>query len=293
MEGPVDLMDGSAGLSEKELMAAERAIAARHIDRFPWGSVAWAFLNLACWLSLWPLTMMGILPVWAAFPIACANMALSYLPSHEAQHDIIARPGAKLRWLNETVGHLSTLPLLLPYRVAKLTHLEHHKHANHPELDPDYGTHADTALQSVWQTIKGQQPGEKSNAYGETLARIGRPEVALDAVVYELVYYAIMIGLCWSGHALEAALIWFLPKHIGLIYIRHYLSWAPHNPGMSQGRYRDTRGFRSAVGNVLSMGMQFHIIHHLHPRIPLMRTPRAYYEMREILEARGCRMDGL
>lgn len=289
----MDLIEGSGNTSEKALMAAERAIAARHMDHFPWGSVLWAFLNLACWLSLWPLTMTGILPLWAAFPIACANMALSYLPSHEAQHDIIARPGTKLRWLNETVGHLSTLPLLLPYRVAKLTHLEHHKHANHPTLDPDYGTHADTALQSAWQTIKGQQPGEKSNAYGETLARIGRAEVALDAVVYELAYYAIMIGLCWSGHALEAVLIWFLPRHIGLIYIRHYLSWAPHNPGMGQGRYRDTRGFRSAVGNVLSMGMQFHIIHHLHPRIPLMRTPRAYYEMRDILAARGCRVDNL
>ena len=32
---------------------------------------------------------------------------------------------------------MSTIPLVLPYRVAKLTHMEHHKHANHPELDPD------------------------------------------------------------------------------------------------------------------------------------------------------------
>lgn len=293
MERPVDLMETLANLSEKDLITREREIAARHIDRFPWGSVTWAFLNLACWLSLWPLTMMGILPLWAAFLIACANLALSYLPSHEAQHDIIARPGSKLRWLNELVGHISTIPLLLPYRVARLTHLEHHKHANHPDLDPDYGTHAETALQSVWQTIQQQQPRTKSEAYGEALKRIGRPEVVLDAVVYELAYYAIMIALCWAGHALEAALIWWLPKHVGLIYIRHYLSWAPHNPGMGQGRYKDTRSFRSAVGNVLSMGMQYHIVHHLHPRIPLMRTPRAYWEMRDILEARGCRMDNL
>lgn len=293
MERALDLMDGMQALSEKELIAREREVAARHLDRFPWGSVVWAFLNLACWLSLWPLTILGVLPLWAAFLIASANLMLSYLPSHEAQHNIIARPGTKLRWLNQLVGHLSTLPLLLPYRVARLTHLEHHKHANNPELDPDYGTHADTALQSVWQTIQQQQPGGKSDAYGETLKRIGRPEVMLDAVAYELAYYAIMIALCWSGYALEAALIWFLPRHIGLIYIRHYLSWAPHNPGMGEGRYRDTRSFRSAVGNVLSMGMQYHIVHHLHPRIPLMRTPRAYWEMRDILEARGCRMDDL
>ena len=50
----------------------------------------------------------------------------------------------------------------------------------------------------------------------------------------------------------------------------------------------DTRSFRSHVGNIGSMGMQFHVVHHLHPRIPLLRTPRAYWEMRDIIEARGC-----
>jgi len=75
--------------------------------------------------------------------------------------------------------------------------------------------------------------------------------------------------------------------------VGHYLSWAPHSPGMSEGRYRVAWGFAAASGNVLSMGMQFHIVHHPHPRIPLMRTPRAYREMREILEARGWRMDGI
>ena len=56
------------------------------------------------------------------------------------------------------------------------------------------------------QTIQQQQPGGKSDAYGETLKRIGRPEVMLDAVAYELAYCAIMIALCWTGFALEAAL---------------------------------------------------------------------------------------
>ena len=55
----------------------------------------------------------------------------------------------------------------------------------------------------------------------------------------------------------------------------------------------DTRGFRSTVGTIGSMGMEYHIIHHLHPRIPLMRTPAAYRDLRPILEARGCTLDGL
>jgi beta-carotene hydroxylase len=59
------------------------------------------------------------------------------------------------------------------------------------------------------------------------------------------------------------------------------------------GRYRDTRAFRSRVGNLMSSGMQFHILHHLYPRIPLLRHARAYEALRPFLVVRGCRLDGL
>ena len=278
--------------SEPDLMRREREIARRHIGKFPWLSVTWAFVNLAVWLSLWPLVLSGTLSVWIAFPIATLNVMLCYLPSHEAQHDIIARPGDRLRWLNELVGHVSTIPLVLPYRVARLTHLEHHKHTNDPDLDPDYGTHASGPLAAIWNSLQARQPGVP-NAYGETLQRIGRPDVMLDAAFATLAYYTILFVLAWSGYAIEAALLWWLPRHIGQTYIVYYLSWAPHHPATETGRYRNTRGFRAAFGNIASMGMQYHIVHHLHPRIPLIRTPRAFHEMRDVLEARECRLDGI
>lgn len=284
-----------SNLSEAELMRMEREVAARHINKFPYFAVVWAFSNLAIWLALWPLVFMGVIPLWLGFIIASANITLSYLPSHEAQHDIIAKPGAKLRWLNQLVGHLSTIPLVLPYRVAKITHMEHHKHANDPELDPDYSTHAPGPFKAIWRSLYYRQPRADGgfNAYGECLQRKGREDAVLDGVLYQLIHFGILFALAWSGYALEAALLWWLPRHIALTYIQFYLSWAPHSPGMSKGRYRDTRSFRSILGNIGSLGMQYHIIHHLHPRIPLYRTPRAYWEMKPILEARGCDVDAL
>ena len=277
-------------LSEAELVRMEREIAARHIDKFPYFAVFWAFTNFAVWLSLWPLVFMGIIPLWLGFIIATVNITLSYLPSHEAQHDIIAKPGSKLRWLNQLVGHISIIPLVLPYRVAKYTHMEHHKHANDPAKDPDYATHADGPLDAIWKSLYYRQPRAAGglNAYGDALHRIGRSDVVLDGVIYQIIHFGILFGLAWSGYALEAALLWWLPRHIGLTYIQFYLSWAPHHPGEKSGRYRDTRSFRSILGNIGSLGMQYHIIHHLHPRIPLYRTPQAYWEMKPILEARGC-----
>lgn len=284
-----------SNLSEAELVRMEREIAARHIDKFPYLAVIWAFSNLAVWLALWPLVFLGVIPLWLGFIIATFNVMLSYLPSHEAQHDIIAKPGTRLRWLNQLVGHLSTIPLVLPYRVAKITHMDHHKFANDPERDPDYSTHADSPLQALWKSIQNRQPRANGgfNAYGECLQRKERFDAVLDGVIYQLIHYGILIALAWSGYALEAALLWWIPRHIALTYIQYYLSWAPHNPGLTKGRYRDTRSFRSILGNIGSMGMQYHIIHHLHPRIPLYRTPRAYWEMKPILEARGCDIHAL
>ena len=89
----------------------------------------------------------------------------------------------------------------------------------------------------------------------------------------------------------EAAALWWLPQHIAYIYIQYYLSWAPHHPANETTRYRHTRSFRAALGNIGSLGMQYHIVHHLHPRIPFLRTPRAYGEMRDVLDAQGARLE--
>ncbi|MEM6535801.1 MAG: fatty acid desaturase [Pseudomonadota bacterium] len=275
---------------EADLLRQEREIARRHIGKFPYFAVAWAFINLAIWLSLWPLVLMGYLPLWLGFVIAAVNVTLCYLPSHEAQHDIIARPGEPLRWLNELVGHLSVIPLAVPYRVLRYTHLEHHKHTNDPQRDPDHSTHAAGPLSAIWKSIKNRQPRAEGgfNGYADALYRIGRGDLVVEGALATLAFYTFLIAMAWSGLALEAALLWWLPRHIALTYIQFYLSWAPHHPGTRTGRYRNTRSFRSILGNLGSLGMQYHIVHHLHPRIPLYRTPMAYWEMKPILEARGC-----
>ena len=285
-------------MSEPDLMKLERKIARKYLGGVPWFAVVWGLGNCAIWLALWPLVFSGLLPLWVGFLIATANVTLSYLPSHEAQHAIIARDGEPLRWLNELVGHVSTIPLAMPYRALRATHMEHHTYANDPELDPDYSNNAKTGLQAIWKSFVNRQPRAEGgfNKYGEVLMRLTTPDAAKavrDSIFYQLVFYGILFGLAWSGYALEGALLWWLPRHIGLTYIQFFLSWAPHHPMKEKGRYRDTRAFRSALGNIGSFGMQFHIIHHLHPRIPLTRTPAAYWEMRSILQARGCDLGGL
>ena len=287
--GQLDAMDMDA------LREQERLIARRHLNHFPWMTFTWGMANVVCWLLLWPAVFAWDLSLWVAFPVAALNFMLFYLPSHEAQHSIIARPGEKLRWLNEFVGHVCSTPLVIPYRVLRATHMEHHKYANDPELDPDYPMHADSSLGAIWKAIQWRQPRPDgtSHVYARTLERLGREDLIAEAALYELAYYSFLFGMAWSGFAIEVALLWWLPRHLAFVYILFYLAWAPHNPAMEKGRYKDTRSFKSPLGNIGTMGMQFHIIHHLYPRIPLYRTPQAYWELLPILEKMGAPIDEL
>lgn len=291
----VNLDRDLSGLSNAELFRLERDIARRHLGHFPWMIVTWSILNFVIWLSLWPLVLMGVIPLWLGFIVALFNLTLSYLPSHDAQHGIIGKPGSKYHWLNELVGWIGAIPLTTPYPVLRATHMEHHKHANDPVLDPDYYVTAKGPWHALWAIIRARQPrGDGQGVrYMAALERVGRQDLIVMSALFTLGFYTLFFVLAWNGLALEVALLWWLPAHLGGLYNSFFLSWAPHHPGRETGRYRDTRAFRFQLGNIASCGMQYHIIHHLHPGIPLIRTPRAYHEMRPVLEARGCDLGGM
>jgi beta-carotene hydroxylase len=284
---------GDGGQSRRR-MREEAAIAQKYTRRVPWEMVAWGLTNFAVWLSIWPLTFAGILPLWAAFLISTLCCILAYLPSHDAQHQSIARKGSKLHWVNELVGHVSLIPIVLPYKLAWIEHREHHAHANDPKHDPDFGFNGKNVWRAVWNGMKSRQPAAQDATFRMVVGQSNMPNIPRaigEGVLLNTTYYVILCGLAWSGFAIEAFFIWWLPRHIGLAYLTTCLGWAPHFPYEETGRYRDTRAWKSPIGTILSMGMEYHQIHHLFPTIPLFQTGPAYWEMRELLAKRGVRDD--
>jgi len=283
-------------LTDDELDVLERKIAAKYLQIIPWGAVAWGLGNCCVWLALWPLVLMDLLSIWIAAPIATLNVMLAYLPSHEAQHSIIASKGHKLRWLNELVGHVSVIPFGVPFRVLRHTHMEHHAHANDPALDPDYGVAS--MGRNNWEffknTILSRQPASKEeDAYFEALVRKGKSNVIVDALAFNAIYITVLFSMAWTGHAIEAALLWWLPRQITVTYVNYYLSWRPHRPAEQQGRYKDTLPIIRMLGNIGYVGMQYNTVHHLYPRIPLSLTPAAFRELRPLLIRKGMDTRGL
>ena len=61
---------------ERAWKREEAAIARKYMGRVPWEMVAWGLGNFAFWLSLWPLTLTGVLPLWAAFVFSTLSITI-------------------------------------------------------------------------------------------------------------------------------------------------------------------------------------------------------------------------
>lgn len=244
------------------------------------------------WLAMFPLTMTGLAPLWVGFVYSTVFACACFILSHEAMHGNIGRPGTPMRFWNEVTGQVATIIIIFPFAMARLMHLEHHRHCNDPENDPDYADDGRNAFDALYKTWLNRQPGPTNSIhhYRRVVTRIGTVQAKFalrQTLLLRLFALSVMFVMCWTGYAFHAALLWWLPCHIGTSYIRFWLSWAPHHPRDGRGRYDNTVLFKSKAGHWLSMGMQYHLIHHLCPWIPNHRTKDAFEEMRPLLEKRG------
>ena len=288
--GPGDGLDRYARV---ELLKEEREIAARFHGGPMWGYVVAAFGGFALWLALFPLTMFGVVNPLVTLAISTFLTVAGYVTCHEAMHDNIAPRGSRHRWMNQWVGEVSLLPIAVPFSMGRVTHLEHHKHCNHPQKDPDYTDEAPNMLAAWYKTWWNRQPRVDGtiNRYKNVCEELDTEEsrTALrQTLMVQLVYLATLFTMAWNGYAIAAAVCWWLPRQLGLSWIRFFLSWAPHHPREGHtGRYDQAYIFKSRVGHFWSMCMETHLIHHLYPGIPNHRTRQAYFALKPILEKRG------
>ncbi len=292
---------GAEGLDDytrTSLRKREKEIA-RQFHSSAWAYGVFAVVGFAVWVSFFPLAILGVISLPIAFVASCALIVAVYLAGHEAMHSNIAQRGEPLRWLNELSGFVSTIPIALSFGAARITHLEHHRHTNDPIKDPDFSDDAPGQLLAWYKTWYNRQPGVDGSVhhYKRVLKALGTPEAKralLGTLALQLGFLGVLFTMAWNGFAIEAALIWWLPRHFALSWIRFYFSWAPHHPRTGRtGRYENSSIFKSRLGRVLSFETETHLVHHLYPNIPNHRTRDAYFALKPILAQRGVDVSAL
>ena len=276
-------MEDNQMISEEFSFAKEKEIAKSFSKRFQWEMIAIGLGQVAVWLTLWPMVIYSIIPLWAGFLIATICACFAYLPSHEAQHGNYSRGNPKMKWLDGFVGHLTLITLAIPYHLLRVTHMKHHAYTNNSIKDPDY----DNAHGPLFSVIKNSLDGTSVN-YQKFLEVFESDKAFTEsfnnAVLLLLLFRASMMVLVIL-FPLETLLLWWLPAKIGTVYTTVFFSWYPHQE-TGEGRYKDTRFWSHWIPRFFNHSMQLHFIHHLHPGIGHFDEPKAIEALKPFMIAR-------
>ena len=87
-------------------------------------------------------------------------------------------------------------------------------------------------------------------------------------------------------------MLFYVPMWIGRFWLSLVFGWLPHHPHSEVGRYRDTRIFTFAASTFLIRGHDYHLLHHLFPRVPHYKLRSVWREMGPHLAVQGARIEG-
>jgi len=268
-------------MSKSPSRAAHKALVAR--VPLAWPTLVLSIGVTALWLTSTTLALLGTIPSAVALALNVIAAFGAFTPMHDASH----RSVSASRGVNEAVGRLSSLLLLAPFPAFRWVHLEHHKHTNEPDADPDYwsGKGPGWMLPLRWLT----QDLHYYVLYFEALDR--RPHRERVEVLGSLaLFYGAAIALAAAGWLGPVVLLWLIPARIAtamLAFSFDYLPHRPHRITSKQDRYRATHILADRWLTPLFLYQNYHLIHHLYPGVPFYRYARVWRAEERALIAKG------
>ena len=252
-------------------------------------------LSLALW-SPW-------IVVPAIAVIATRQQALFVL-AHDAAHYRLFPQ----RWLNDAVGGICGALAGVSMRTYRVVHRLHHNHLYGPQ-DPDLPLHGgyprgraylvkklakDLLGGTAFKTYAyffgapalNEQTGERSRPLDDTSPRL-RLEARRDRWAVAGLHAAMPLAAFAAGYGVEYLVLWALPLVTLLQPLLRFRAICEHGAVRDHGSpltaARTNLGPRWLVWLLFPHHVNFHVVHHMHPAIPMYNLPAAHRE----LESRG------
>lgn len=215
-------------------------------------------------------------PGWCVFLMNVLSLHLSGTVIHDASHNSAHRN----RVVNALLGHGSALILGFSFPVFTRVHLQHHAHVNDPENDPDHFVSTGGPL---W-LIAARFFYHEIYFFKRQLWRnwellewfLGRLAVAL------------LVFAAWKFDFLGYIFnFWFSPALVVGIALGLFFDYLPHRPFEERDRWKNARVYPSPILNLLIMGQNYHLVHHLWPSVPWYKYKPTYEVMRPLLDQKG------
>lgn len=190
---------------------------------------------------------------------------------HDASHYAIS----STRWVNGLFGRLAWVHVspFISFPSFAFIHIEHHRHANDDDQDPDtFASHAPT-----WQLPFRWAATDLFYGafYVRALRRRPRPEVLETAGMFTLSTGGLAVAIA-TGNLWTLAVVFLIPQRIGITLLAWWFDWLPHH-GLEETQRTNRYGAtRARVGmewlfTPLMLSQNYHLVHHLHPSVPFYR----------------------
>jgi beta-carotene hydroxylase len=224
--------------------------------------------NFGYWLWEWPH--------WLCFSINTLALHCSGTIIHDACHQSAHRN----RIVNAILGHCSALILAFAFPVFTRVHLQHHSNVNDPSDDPDHYVSTGGPLWLIAVRF----------LYHEVFffqRRLWRNYELLEWFISRLIIITIVyisVQYHFLGYILN---FWFIPAFLVGITLGLFFDYLPHRPFVERNRWKNARVYPGKVLNILILGQNYHLIHHLWPSITWYNYQPTYYLMKPLLDEKG------
>lgn len=206
---------------------------------------------------------------------------------HDSVHGVAHRRRVASRALGTVFGFLLTFT----YPFFRAIHMRHHAHANDRTLDPDMVT---ASLPFAAVPFIGGFAIYGSYHYHFYRKRLWRTRAELIEVAgCELFYLSILIASLLGGWLIHLLTVWVFPLVVTLLLLVFTFDYLPHAPHDSTERLHNARAYGGRWIALLHLNQNYHLIHHLWPRIPWFRYREVCLLTRDDLLRAGARVSGV
>ncbi len=252
-----------------------------------WGTIALAVAVVGGYFLLIAGIATDVVSLPVGMVIATIIIYLGFTVAHEAGHGNISHGVSWMKPYERMLGWaMNLLFLILPFGLFAKIHDNHHAFTNDPDQDPDHWVSGDTWLEASWRAMT-----LPLHYVYLTLTQLRNNPVIAETHKSSLVYYAvttsIVVGLISVGLGWELLIIGVLPIFLASFFLGMLFDWIPHMPTRQQGRYQNTRSYLLPGLKFLTLGQNYHHIHHLYPRVPWYNYQRVFNHIRPELEAKN------
>lgn len=217
-------------------------------------------------------------PNWVTFLSALTSLHLAGTVVHEASHGI----ASSNKFVNEVMGHISAVMLGFSFPVFKRVHIQHHIHVNNPTLDPDHfistsGSILLIPIRFLYQEIYFFK------------YKLWRNYDLLEYLASRLISVSI-ISLSFYYNFFDFLInFWLLSAGLVGLLLGIFFAFLPHYPFQNRSYWQNSITYHNSIMNVMILGQNYHLLHHLHPTIPWFYYRKAYIKSEEILNRNSCR----